>query len=441
MKQTKYIPLSIIIFLAVLARVAAALFLKDDVIDLPGTSDQISYHTLALRLLEGHGFSFGKPWWPLTDANAPTAHWSFLYTYYVAAVYAIFGPHPLIARLIQAIIVGILHPGLAYWLGKRLFSVPVGLAAAGLTAFYPYFVYYSATLMTEPFYITGILAGLSLAILLAEERLTSLNNSRGVIKLSLALGAVLGAVVLLRQLFLLFIPYIIFWVWLASGRKFSKPLLFSSSIIVVVIVLFILPFTIYNYQRFHRFVLLNTNAGYAFFWANHPVYGVHFEPILPPELGTYRGLIPEELRGLDEAALDQALLKRGLQFVLDDPWRYLRLSLSRIPPFFMFWPSPDSGLISNLSRVGGYGLLLPLMIYGVVRSFIPRPPVSRMRLGSSAVLLLLFMFVYTLIHLLSWTLIRYRLPVDAVSIVFAGLAVFDLGNFTSRRFGFQKTQI
>lgn len=434
MKQTKYILLSIL-FLAVFARVAAALVLKDVVVDLPGTSDQISYHTLALRLLEGHGFSFGKPWWPLTDANAPTAHWSFLYTYYVAAVYTIFGPHPLAARIIQAILVGILHPGLAYWLGKRIYSVPVGLAAAGLTAFYPYFVYYSATLMTEPFYITGILAGFSLAIKLAEERLSSPGYLQGVVRLSLALGAVMGAVVLLRQLFLLFIPFLLFWFWLSSGCKFSKPLLFSSSITVAVIVLCILPFTIYNYQRFHRFVLLNTNAGYAFFWANHPVYGVQFEPILPPELGTYLGLIPEELRSLDEAALDQALLERGLQFVLDDPLRYLRLSLSRIPSFFMFWPSPKSGLISNLSRVGGYGVLLPLMVYGVVRAFIPRQPVSRMKPGSSAVLLLLFMFVYTLIHLLSWTLIRYRLPVDAVSMVFAGLAVFDLGAFALRRLG------
>jgi hypothetical protein len=30
------------------------------------------------------------------------------------------------------------------------------------------------------------------------------------------------------------------------------------------------------------------------------------------------------------------------------------------------------------------------------------------------------------IHLLSWALIRYRLPVDAVLIVFAGLAFVDL---------------
>jgi hypothetical protein len=35
----------------------------------------------------------------------------------------------------------------------------------------------------------------------------------------------------------------------------------------------------------------------------------------------------------------------------------------------------------------------------------------------------LFVALYTLVHLLSWALIRYRLPVDAVLLVFAALAV------------------
>jgi hypothetical protein len=31
-----------------------------------------------------------------------------------------------------------------------------------------------------------------------------------------------------------------------------------------------------------------------------------------------------------------------------------------------------------------------------------------------------------MIHFLTWTMVRYRLPVDAVLLVFAGLAVVDL---------------
>jgi hypothetical protein len=39
---------------------------------------------------------------------------------------------------------------------------------------------------------------------------------------------------------------------------------------------------------------------------------------------------------------------------------------------------------------------------------------------------MLFASIYTLIHLLSWALIRYRLPVDAVLLIFAALALVDI---------------
>jgi hypothetical protein len=128
---------------------------------------------------------------------------------------------------------------------------------------------------------------------------------------------------------------------------------------------------------------------------------------------------------LDEAALDQALLGRGIQFIVDDPGRFFLLSLSRIPPYFMFWPSRDSSQISNLSRVTSFGLFLPFMLYGLIRSVLDRRKYESTRPMS---LLYLFMGVYALIHVLTWTLIRYRLPIDAILVIFAGLALVDLAS-------------
>ncbi len=145
--------LIVIIVIAVILRVFAVIWFGNQVVDLPGTNDQISYHSLAIRVVEGHGFSFGQDWWPVTAANSPTAHWSFLYTFYLALIYRLFGQNPIVGRLIQAVLVGILQPLLAFWIGRRLFGVAVGLVAAGISAIYIYFIYYSATLMTEPFYI------------------------------------------------------------------------------------------------------------------------------------------------------------------------------------------------------------------------------------------------------------------------------------------------
>ena len=200
--------LTAIFLISVLLRIAAAFYLGDEVVNMPGTFDQISYHTLALRVTNGFGFSFGETWWPITQAGEPTAHWSFLYTLYLVGVYTIFGPHPLAARLIQAILVGILQPYLAYRIGKHLFSETIGLVAAGLTAIYIYFIYYGASLMTEPFFITLVLGGLYLTILMANDfpRVEGKTAIWSQLKLPVLLGLALGGAVLLRQLFLLFIP-------------------------------------------------------------------------------------------------------------------------------------------------------------------------------------------------------------------------------------------
>lgn len=408
--------LLVIIVLSVFLRVLSALYLGNEVVELPGTFDQISYHNLALRINDGYGFTFGVGWWPLTAANAPTAHWSYLYTTYVAFMYKLFGPNPIVPRLFQAVIVGILQPYLAYLIGRRIFNTIVGLIAAAFTAVYIYFIYYAAALMTEPFYITLILASLYVTILMADS------EKKRDIKWALALGFLLGLIVLLRQLYLLIIPFQLLWLMWARYKRDRWFPLAEAILVGIVIVAMVLPFTYSNYKRFNRFVLLNTNAGYAFFWANHPAYGTRFIPIRDD----YTQLVPEELlsQNLDEAALDQELLKLGLSFITDDPGRIIQLSISRIPIYFMFWPSTESGMVSNVTRVASFGLLLPFMVYGVFLAL--RRNWSWALLQHPIFLLLMFALLYTGIHLLSWALIRYRLPVDAVLLIFAGYGLYDL---------------
>jgi hypothetical protein len=424
-----------ILIVSVLLRLGAAFYLGQEVVTLPGTADQISYHTLAIRILDGNGFSFGEAWWPATGAGEPTAHWSFLYTIYLVVVYSIFGPSPLAARLIQALIVGILQPFLAYRLAQVAFdpfpgmdpkiSKRVPVLAAWITAIYFYFIYYAVTLMTEAFFIIAVMA-----VLLLTVRISVMIAYRGFWKSAVVLGLAISAAVLLRQLFLLFLPFIFLWLWLvgkknqAFGRAFV-----ASGISLILLLAAILPFTYYNYIRFHRFVLLNTNAGYVLFWANHPIHGRRFIPA--SEMGdTYQKLIPSNLRILDEAALDQELLKEGMRFILDDPGRYFVLSLSRIVPYIKFWPDNASGMISNLARVGSFGLLLPLMVYGLVRPYfyLRREKIDRLNyfLTAPVALLYEFVIVYSAIHVLTWTLIRYRLPVDSILVIFSAVALAGL---------------
>jgi 4-amino-4-deoxy-L-arabinose transferase-like glycosyltransferase len=434
------VPLLVILLLSVILRVAGALYLGNDFRVQIGTNDQLSYHALALRLLSGYGFTFAEGWWPLTAPGAQTAHWSFLYTFYVTAVYALFGEYPLAARLIQAIVVGIAQPYLTYLIARRLFTAGptegynhndryyrlkqmAPLVAAGLAAIYAYFVYYSATLMTEPFYITSILLLLYLSVRLSDHSAEKNERTGSSFpwKLTLAIGLTMATIVLLRQLFLLFIPFLCLWLlWMGWRQRQLPRMILSLTIALAIVVLSILPFTLYNYARFDRLVLLNTNSGYALYLANHPIYGTNFRGILPREMGTYQDLIPVELRHLDEAALDQALLGEALKIIEADPMRYLLLSISRTRELFKFWPSTESSAASNFFRVFSFGLFLPFMLYGLWR--------TTANYRSSPYLWLLYLFItfYIGIHLFSWSLIRYRLPVDAVLLVMAAYGIADL---------------
>ncbi len=400
--------LILILVAAVLIRIPVALLMGDQVTELPGIQDQISYDALARSLLAGRGYSFTKNWYPFTPPNTPTAHWSFLYPLYLAGTYAITGYHPLAARLLQGAVGGALLCFLVYKIGRRVADENTGLVAAGLAGVYGYFIYYNVALMTETFSVVLILLTLYLSIELKENPTPIL---------WVGLGLSLGLAALLRQTVLLFAPFLLLWLFLelrARGIRW-----WYCALPVVIIFLVISPWTLRNYLVYREFLLLNSNAGYALYASNNPSLGTDWrnELVVVP--------VPKELAGQNEAQLDRALTQKGLEFILADPKRYLSLTLNKTLEYVRFWPSSDSSRISNLNRVLSFGLYLPFMVLGLFLS------VSRWR---NFVPLYLFIVIHTGIHLLSWPSPRYRLPVDAILMVFAGLTLIELAKlFKARR--------
>jgi hypothetical protein len=65
------------------------------------------------------------------------------------------------------------------------------------------------------------------------------------------------------------------------------------------------------------------------------------------------------------------------------------------------------------------------MLWGLILSFRRVAGITPLK-AAPVILLYLFILIYTAIHLLTWALIRYRLPVDAVLVMFASLAIIDL---------------
>jgi hypothetical protein len=415
--------------LSVLLRVGIALYLGDIVDAPPMLTDQRSYDGLGARLIQGYGFSFGREWYPFTPANTPTAHWSFLYSLFVAGVYTLFGPHPLSVRLLQAVLGGLLLPWMVYRLASRVFESPalkavlrtrhgvprgetLSLVAAAMAACYLYFAMYAATLMTETFYIVALLWSLEVGLRIAHRLQEGARPSVG---MSVQLGGSLAVAALLRQSILPWVPvFFLYLLWQGWRNKQLRATVGRLVLSGMLLVAAILPWTYRNYRVYGQFLLLNSNTGYAMYSAQHPMHGTRFREFDAAPL-------PADLPLGNEAVMDRELLRRGMQFVRDEPGRYLLLSLSRVRAYFEFWPTPDTTLLHNLGRTGSFGLLLPFLLYGLVLAF--RSP----RFWAENGLLLLFAVVYIPLHLLTWAMVRYRLPVDAALMPVAAWAVVELG--------------
>jgi hypothetical protein len=433
-----------ILAVSVLLRIGCALYLGNEVVNPPNLNDQLSYHTLATRVLAGHGFSFPIGWYPAADANQPTAFWSFGYVLYLAAIYTVFGVQPLVARLIGATLGGIFLPLIVYYFSTTLFrsaafqprlrergflAEQLALVAAGISAVYFYFILYAATLMTETFYVIALLWSLLLTMRLAE---------RPTLQRGLWLGLSLGLTTLLRQSILPWLVVAVLWLLLAAIR--AKALRRMASALIAagaVMALLIAPFTIRNYSVYGQFLLLNSNAGYAMYSAQHPMQGTDFQEFAAAP-------IPEGIIDLNEPQMDRELMQRAIGFVTADPGRYVLLSLSRIPDYFEFWPTADSSLVNNLGRVGSFGLMLPFFIYGLVLAVHWAGPAAQRGWGafstSPLALVLLFMLCYSILHILTWAMPRYRLPVDAVALPLAALALTQSVRFVTTRWRARRAQ-
>ena len=405
--------LLIILAAGTLLRLGAAIYLGDHVEPTPAAYDQISYHDIALNLLDGKGFSYTRPAWPFIQPGAPTAYASFLYELFLAAVYFVFGPHPLAVRVIQSLVCSLL-PLQIYAIVRRILtqSPPwesrtgtLALMAAGITAFYAYFIYFSATLMTDGPYLVTLAWALILTLGLADQP----TRWRWAMW-----GLAVGLAILLRQVVLpvagLLFVYI---VWKAWRHVQWRHILVAAGVIAALI----LPWTVRNYLVFHRFLLLNSQAGQVFWNANHPDLGTQWEyaPMFP---------IPADLQGADEVTLNDELMRRGLQLVAENPGRFVQLSLSRLEMFFLFYPLPESSLFSNIARTFSFGICLPFMAVGLVLS---------LQEWRRWLLLYLFIVAYALIHIVSWVQIRYRMPIDMALIPFAALTVVTLTNYVMQR--------
>ncbi len=236
------------------------------------------------------------PWHPLGSfTHRPPAYGLLL-----GITYRLFGHDFTAARMVQALI-GALACVLTFLIGRMAANRWVGLAAGLIAAEYSFLIGFSARLMSEPLFILLLL--LMVALLLWAR-------ASGRPLVLFAACYVLGWANLTRGVLLLpFIPLLVVWLWFLP--PFRRRFGWTLGIVALGLLLSIGPVTLRNYQFHHRFLLISSNGGQAFYHGIDTVPGLS----APDELPSL-----DDVKNMKLAELDEDVMFRNLKLAY--LWRH-----------------------------------------------------------------------------------------------------------------------
>ena len=357
----------------------------------PLAGDEISYDAAAMNLVNGKGY--------VTQGSntRPPAYPFFLMVHYL-----MFG-HLLWPAWISQALLGSLTVLLIWGIARR-YLPPAGVRAAILLA------------MIEPAMVAGtslLLSETLATFLLVFSIWISLRiREKATAGSCLALGGVLGLLVLIRGIMVFFPAFLL--AGLAVRRtKGSWRTIFLSSLAFVVAVT---PWVLRNYRVYGTPLLNSPQAGEVFYFANHPPAGHRFGVRIDDETVQFA-----RTHFTDDVARDRFFFREGWRHLLEKPATVFRLLLLK---FLMFWSPFDWEVLGGGRYNGIYGFFLPLSFAGMV--FSSRRGLSLWELFSPV--------LYTLgMALVFYGSPRFRLPIHPLLILFSAVGFAMLWQRSERR--------
>jgi len=322
---------------------------------------------------------------------------------------------------------------LVYVIGARAFGRRAGLIAAALFAFDPVLVAFSHRLWSETLFIFLLLATI--------ERLLAAVRGRRLAPW-IAAGLLLGLAGLTRPMILTFAPWLLPWAALQAWRQARAgrtaagdvpPRAWSSTArgfvaLTVACVMVVVPWTLRNYRESGGFILVDTNGAFNLLVASQPEAAfVDKDDLWDERFGRVDGR-RYETYVLEEPARAQALATAAARDnIRAAPGRFLRKSLWEATHLWTL----DSFLLRHL-RNGWYGELprgtIPLATllaagFAAALTLAAFLGLATTPAGPLRGLTLLLLLHSTLLFGLTYSLSRYALPLHAVLVLFAGVAL------------------
>jgi hypothetical protein len=282
----------------------------------PLASDELSFHLNAISILDGKGYGHSALYPPGM-------------TFFLVGVYFVFGPSITMARVVFSFVGGFFVI-LSYDLARRAATPFIGRVTALLAAFFPSILINQATLGYEILLGCFVLGFCGVIFSMKRE-------DKGLTFRALILGLLMGIGSLVKPVCLLLPVVLFFSLWLRSFKAIRC--LKYCGIAVLVMVVFIAPWTIRNYYEFKRFLLISNNDGFILYNANNPKSKGLYMNI------NYRKIekVPE---GVDEIEMNNILFQKAIKWIIANPISFVKL----MGPKISYTWGTDSTVVSSLSR-------------------------------------------------------------------------------------------
>jgi 4-amino-4-deoxy-L-arabinose transferase-like glycosyltransferase len=355
--------------------------------------DSYGYDAMAKNIISGKGFIVSEN---LQAGRAP------LYPGFLAVCYTLFGEKLLVIRLIQALL-STFSCLLVYLIAKRIFNSSVGIIATLITALYPFFVFFSGLILSETVFIFLLLLLVYLLVVLEQYDKWWLAAAAGVIN---------ACAILTRPSFVLFFVFLgLFWFLKAfrvKGLMVSR--IKSYLVIIIFTCLTMSPWVIRNYLVFDKFIPVTATGGLALYEANSPYATGGCAPDWD---------LPAAIKKLPEADYDAILRKMAVQYIKDNPMRFIKLSMIKFSRFWNVVPNFDEyrSIKYALASIFSFGVVLLFALWEIFRLR------KQWRL---IIILLTPVFYFTLIHMVFIGSIRYRIPIEPYLIILAASSLVSL---------------
>jgi len=341
----------------------------------PGTylklGDESDYHYRTVALVRGAGVNIS------TDK---LGYYAFL-----APIYFIFGPHRIVAIIIQCIL-GAAACILIYQVVRTVFSTKVGMIAWLLCSLYPTLIWWCGFLVKE-----SLLVFLLAMMLYTGMKAGRSGSGTGVILWTLCLFFAGFYTGLTRLTSFAFFPVMILWIILSP--KGVKGKIYCLLIVAVLSSLFLLSFKM-PFAPFNR---------------------LEYSKITPAPL--INRWVESFSNPSEQFAVEQFGFSGFYRLWRPRPWSFLK----RVPLVWRAFPDKTNRDLPAVATGLLYLFLLPFAAYGFVCALTWKP--------RDAIFLFLILFVFTAIHLFTLQRLRFRVQVMPVFLIFASTGLVDTWDY------------